>query len=259
MIEITQEAAFDFGLPKWPQMLVTGKDISVEQAKEIIFATDSFLTCTWEYGGGNDRKFNAEFLKSTGYARLNENPFDHIKYGVMSPEQREEHSAFNRLQYARRSKLEELAGFLQTEYVRNSWAASAFIYGPSGWCHPDGKIEFTHNVGKYPEVKTVAKEWHAIATRWPFLDIWVTLMNGESCEVNSPVVTFHVENGELKFYKGTVEPHEGVFRAGSGLGFIGIGSRNYDHEHGLPQEWIQEFADRVRPLIDRAMTETVPP
>ena len=44
---ITKEEAFRRELPKWPQMLVVGKDITVEQAKEIIFATDSQLVNTY--------------------------------------------------------------------------------------------------------------------------------------------------------------------------------------------------------------------
>jgi hypothetical protein len=42
--QISETNAFSLGLPKWPQMRVTGKKISISRAKEIIFATDTFLT-----------------------------------------------------------------------------------------------------------------------------------------------------------------------------------------------------------------------
>ena len=45
-------------LPKWPQMIVTGKRVTVDQAKEIIFRTDSFLSDASDYSGGNARNFN---------------------------------------------------------------------------------------------------------------------------------------------------------------------------------------------------------
>lgn len=45
-------------LPKWPQMIVTGKPVTIDQAKEIIFRTDSFLTSSDEFAGGNNREFN---------------------------------------------------------------------------------------------------------------------------------------------------------------------------------------------------------
>jgi hypothetical protein len=45
-------------LPKWPQMIVTGKPVTVENAKDIIFRTDSFLTSSDEFSGGNNKEFN---------------------------------------------------------------------------------------------------------------------------------------------------------------------------------------------------------
>ena len=45
-------------LPKWSQMIVTGKNVTVEQAKDIIFRTDYFLTDPSKYSAGNDDQFN---------------------------------------------------------------------------------------------------------------------------------------------------------------------------------------------------------
>ncbi len=37
-------------LPKWPQMLVTGDSLTIEQAKEIIRRTDRFFEWKQKYG-----------------------------------------------------------------------------------------------------------------------------------------------------------------------------------------------------------------
>lgn len=42
MKRVTQKEAFKRGLPKWPQMAITGKPVSEEQAKRIIFKTERF-------------------------------------------------------------------------------------------------------------------------------------------------------------------------------------------------------------------------
>ena len=56
----------NLGLPKWPQMMVTGKHVTLEQAKEIIFRTDPFLVDTSKYSGGNAHEFNAWYRKEAG-------------------------------------------------------------------------------------------------------------------------------------------------------------------------------------------------
>lgn len=58
-------------LPKWTKMLVVGKKISVEQAKDIIFRTDPFFTDPSDYSGGNCNRFNTKYRKISGLSFIN--------------------------------------------------------------------------------------------------------------------------------------------------------------------------------------------
>ena len=251
MNKITKEEAFSRGLPKWPQMLVKGTSVTVEQAKEIIFATDTALNSIWSCGT-NDKEFEDWFLEATGYNQLR------CEYELGTLMTEAERHRRSRIFYAREQAFMDRAGFLRTEYVYNSWASSCFVNGPAGWCHPDGTISFIYNVGKWPDVETVYNEWSQIAQRWPFLDLWVTLMNDECCEDGHPVVTFHVHGGEVGIYDGTLEPVAGLppepeFDALSWA--RQVSGTTYDHEHGLPEAWIDEFVDRVRPIVNAVVEE----
>lgn len=56
----------NLGLPKWPQMIVTGQSVTVDQAKNIILRTDSFLTDPYKWSGGNNHKFNTKYREMAG-------------------------------------------------------------------------------------------------------------------------------------------------------------------------------------------------
>lgn len=107
-------------------------------------------------------------------------------------------------------------------------------------------------------MEEVAGDWKKIAARWPFLDIWVTLMNGENCETPAPLVTIHVSNGALTYFKGTEEPHRNAPARDmeDAVKHVMNYSRGggYSHEHGLPDEWIDEFAAKVRPIVESVLT-----
>lgn len=232
-------------------MCVAGKSITVEQAKEIILATDSFLTHVSEYVGGNNREWNKWARDQLGYSVFDSNPDGSygpsgLRFGVA---------------HEKMSRVEQLAGFLKTEYVQNSWASCAFVGGPHGWCHPDGTVRYADNVGKWPSVSEVAEEWEVIGQRWPFLDVWVTLMSGESCEVHrQSVVTFHLFGGELKFFEGTLEPlkFDSVVAPSMKQRLLGVLYGDTRREQGLPDEWVRELGERTRPIVASVMAENEP-
>lgn len=173
------------GLPKWPQMLVTGVPVSEEQALEIIRRTDTFFT----WGGGNNRAFN-NMVHETLRMPVNDS---YEQYPGC-----EQFKSFDDY-WAAKEKWREKWGLVDTEYVINSWISCSFVGGPHGWCHPDGTIGFSDNVGKWPSVEEVYNDWVILAKEFPFLDIGVTLMNGESCEDDiSPVVSFVVKDGTVE-------------------------------------------------------------
>lgn len=153
-------------LPKWPQMVVTGTKITKEQALEIIRRTDQFLG----FPMGNDRAFSEK-----------------VKKTLKIPEG-----------YSEQAKWLEDWGYIWTEYVVNDWICSDFIDGAYGWCHPDGTIGYAYNIGKWPSVSEVLKEWETLAAAFPFLEVEATLMSAEYGEVGFPVVSFLIRNGSVE-------------------------------------------------------------
>lgn len=161
------------------------------------------------------------------------------------------------LTYETQDKIREALGFITTEYVSNSWASCAFIYGPHGWCSPDGTILYVDNVGKWPSVQDVFNDFVILAKAFPYVALTATLMNGEECEEGIlPVITFVVENGSVRLTdehesfhyatKGT--PDRSIDHAISQLGFFG-------REQGLPDEWIIEYGQKITPIIEPIMAE----
>lgn len=195
----------DRGLPKWPQMLVTGAPVTQTQALEIIRRTDSFFS----FPHGNDHAFVEEAIRLIGFP---EEPVGPRRNGSDAKAEKEFFDAFNMF-WKNQSQWREEWGCLGTQYVRNDWVSSCFISGPHGWCHPDGTIGFSDNVGKWPTVEEVKHDWEILAKEFSFLEVEVTLMDKESCEENSqPVVSMLIRNGHVSL----VDPDERDIHAEAG-------------------------------------------
>ncbi len=239
------EELLNVGLPKWPQMVVWGESITTKQAYDIIMRTDSFLCDFSEYSGGNNREWNKWAKQTLGIAsamdmleRLYENPADR-----------------HQKQWQLDDRFKALAGIVSTSYVTNNWASSAFIFGPHGWCHPDGTIGFSDNVGKWPSVQDVLEDWQHIAAAFPYLNLTATLMSGESCEEDTvPLVSIRVNNGKATL-SNPVLPEEPVEQRNIANSFAGFGS--YRREQGLPDEWIILRGTQLAPILDQAFNEAV--
>lgn len=180
-----QAAFFNKSLPKWPQLIIRGKELTAEQAEDIIFKTDSFFTCTI----GNNHKW-------VKWAR------DELGLSTLWPESNEGEEEWTKdwgTLYTTRQKFFDAIGFVNTEYISNSWLSSCFIFGPHGWCHPNGKISYSDNIGKWPSVEEVYIEFETIAEKWPFLEMTARLMDREECEFGgNEVVGFEIANGKVK-------------------------------------------------------------
>ncbi len=115
---------------------------------------------------------------------------------------------------------------------------------------------FEENIGKWPSVEAVAKDWSQIAKRWPVLGLYVTLMDGErSDEGTSPVVTFHVFEGKVEFFNGSLEKHDEV---GHRFGHEPTSCFNLldpRREHGLPVGWIEEFTRMAKDWVNQAIKD----
>lgn len=224
-------------LPKWPQMRVIGKPIAAEQAKEIIFKTDDFLTDASQYSGGNNREFNAAYRKAAGLA------------GCDRAEDIQ--TIMDRFEFE--GKLRASLGCLDLTYISNYWASSCFMYGAHGWCHPNGTLFYRYNVGKWPSEEELTEEWSKVAEAFPFLDLHVMFMSGEGCEDNTEMVFgLHVVDGKAERYE---EPKPEIVEAWEAELYAQPEPLLLGGENGLADDWIAEYAARVRKAaeeIDRA-------
>lgn len=240
----TEITLFDRGLPKWPQMRVEGVPVSVEQAKEIIRRTDTFFS--YPDNAGNDADYDHRVMKKLGIPKL-------LNQSVVPGDIGESWEAQDRWRKS--------WGFIETSYVHNTWMSSSFVFGPHGWCHPDGQISYTDNVGKWPSIQEVYDDWSILAKAFPFLNLVVFLMDREECEDGGiPVVGFQVFDGSVKVFdpssalsdvqlgqiKQQRPPIASLFRApifGNGL----------DREHGIPWAWIEDWSKRPKFILDASI------
>lgn len=221
-------------LPKWPQMVVWGVPVTDEQAKDIILRTDSFLTDICQYGGGNNKRWGAWARTELGFKHLSDD---------------ESHGHW-RLQSLIQEKLRTHIGFVETEYVHNVWAACAFIYGPHGWCHPNGTIWYEDNVGKDPCARVIFEDWQALANAFPFLDLTVTLFNGESAEDDTaPVVSFRVQGGHVALLADVATPGPRPVPQRDERALLRQLVTNPSREQGLDDQWIRDYGAVLVPLV----------
>lgn len=237
--------AFSTSLPRWPQLIIVGETVTHEQAKEIIFRTDSFLTCSDGCLGGNDREFNQAYIDAAGFSKL-ENTF--------IGQDGHEKKIFD---YPKYETFLNKIGFIDLAYVYNRFASSAFVYGPAGFCHPDGKIEFTHNVGKNPNVEDIFEDFLKLAEAFPFLDMKASLYSDEECvsfdEGKQFIIGFIIKNGnvEITFENFNLENQvSSLTEKEQDAIFSKIMSGDFSAERGLPQEWYVEFANKIKSTIE---------
>ncbi len=231
------------GLPKWPQMAVSGKSVTVDQAKEIIRRTDRFFTT---FSRGNDFDYLVEL-----YDKLSM-PFDHHHDEPIAKKLINLGKDVNK-HYEIRDKWLDRWEFIDTEYVRNAWISTAFIHGPNGWCWPDGTIQHTYTVGKWPNVQEIENDWNILAKEFPFLDLGVTLMDDEDGENGKPVVSMIVKDGSVTLVDPEfIDVHgDAVLREIPEIKFDAYASEEnlYKYEKGISDEWINEWTERANKLF----------
>lgn len=135
---------------KWPLLLATGKQVTPEQADDILLRT-----CQWL--GGNDREWETTVGLVLG--------IDQDRYG---------------LDWKSERAWRERIGSVDLHYFGNARIYSPYVGGPHGWCDWDGRIGCgNYNLGKWPAVAEVEEDLAVIAAAWPFLDMRVQLVEDE--------------------------------------------------------------------------------
>jgi len=217
------------GLPKWPGMLVTGKPIKIAQAKEIIRRTDYFFQNPEH--SGSDHAFNKRVMRL-----LN----------IPDSFQREVTPRENTRQYIRQEEWRRQWGFIQTQYVHNNWIASSYVYGPHGWAHPDGKIQHAHNVGKWPSCQDIYEDWVTLAAAFPFIDLSAVLVDDEIQSKMEPtaVCGFRIQNGQVEIFSPTEIPEkfDEIVSEENDLDITATPMCSSENEHGIPYQWIEDWA-----------------
>lgn len=183
---------FSKGLSKWPALIVVGKPVTKEQAKEIIIRTDSLNFST------NDAEFSKQLNKIV--YDIPSSRWD-LNDSICKIHNLEIMEAFS----WQEKKLKSF-NLLNLDYLRNHQIVSSWIGGAHGWCNWNGYIGCNnYNIGKYPSVEEVYNEWVIIAKEFPFLNLKSQLLSGETCEENlAPVVEYIIKNGKVKL----IEPKE---------------------------------------------------
>lgn len=177
-----KDKADEISLPKWPAMVVKGRNVTPLQAAEIIIKTDSHLP-DFKYAGNDDnlaKQMNALF--GIPWQEHGDKNFDHNLF------------------WETKQKLTNKLGHLEIGYLTNDRIISSYVGGPHGWCNWQGNI-FTnsYNIGKWPDVTEVAEDWGQIAEAFPYLDLQCQLFSEEQCseEPTVSLVTFIVNKGQV--------------------------------------------------------------
>lgn len=226
-----QSELYNALLTKWPKMVVTGTKIPEYLALEVIRRTDDFFS----FPIGNDKDFIAKAVKAVRYPDM----LDFRDDGSLP-------RYFNE-----RSRWMDAWEYISTEYVVNSWISCSFIGGPHGWCHPDGTIGFSDNIGKWPTVPKVCADWSSIASEFPMLEIEATLFDNEAGhEDTKPVVSILIRNGKVELvdprvrniheeFSRTIEPEKDIQEC-----FLSI-IHGTMSEHALPLETLEAWGKKI--------------
>ena len=146
---------------KWPQCVIIGNKITIDQAKEVIARTDSMFV--YEYGS-NEREYDKCIYNIIGRPQLD--------YNTTIKEYSKIINDIN--DFIKRNNLLEL------RYLTNAQIASCYIGGTHGWCHPNGTIFSNDNIGKWPSWDEIHDDCKDIAHAFPFLDMKVYIFNQEA-------------------------------------------------------------------------------
>lgn len=221
-------------LPKWPQMVIRGEPVTLDQAAEILVRTSSF------YFHSNDPQFEDELYSILDNA-MGFN-FDINDYqGTTFTKERE--LIFDRLERLKEDN--RLNQILDLYYLENERFVNSWVGGPKGWVNWDGEVGCcNYNIGKWPSALQVEQEWSYIAKAFPYLDLRCQLMSGETCEDNVPLIEYVIKEGEVKAAIPKEKIVSNVPYVDSADSLLG-NTNNPNRERGCTLKQFQEAIDLV--------------
>lgn len=170
-------------LTKWPQLVVTGKNVTTEQAAEIIIRT----TNLWFTSNEED---------------IEEKLYEIIDKTFKFTYEIDKNTKNSGEKKALRRDLLSNYNSLDLHYLENERIVNCWVDGTKGWLSWSGEVGCSnYNIGKWPTTTEVYKEWKLIAKAFPYLDLQCQLMSGESCEKEEeikPVIEYIIKNGDVQ-------------------------------------------------------------
>lgn len=231
-------------LGKWPCLVVVGDPVTPEQAMEILIRTDMLEFIT------NDKYFNNK-CASYFYGRQ----IDSL--GSFSDQFRGEDGKVDFHNYWRfKDRTKDAVGQIDLQYLYNSRIMSSWMGGPHGWCDWNGYIGCSnYNIGKWPSVEEVCKEWQAIATAFPYLNIKSQLIADEG--EGNIAIEFEVKDGKV-----TVKTPDSLLKAVEdydvGEAIKRIVHQGYsEDERGCTYEKFVEAVDYTQKRIQQNITSEI--
>lgn len=173
-------------LPKWPGMIVEGDPVTPDLAAEIIIRTDSQLPDFTYAGNDPELCHQLNDIFSVPHAGIDTDKL---------------------------WKLRDKLHMVPVGYLCNDRIVSSWVGGPHGWVNWNGFVgSRNYNIGKWPDVDSVLKEWQAIATAFPSLKLTCWLYSKETCEPdNTAIVQFDIVSGTATAHLPDREPQNPVF------------------------------------------------
>lgn len=231
--ELSMEQFFNRHLHKWPKMKLTGIPVPIVQAKDIISKTDEFIIDMSKTAGGNNRDWNKWANETLHFSKLielqNIDTWDQYDLSKVH--------------------LQDKFNLVKTWFVKNDWMSSNYIFGPNGWCSPIGKIAFNDSIGPNPKVKDIYIDFVLIAKAFPYLQMTATVYEEYDDDSIENVVTFVVKNGNVEMTDEHDAHHYDVDLE-SNVNMLEEILSNPSSEQGIPNEWVIDFGNKFKPIID---------
>lgn len=176
---------------KWPALVVSGRPVTPDQAAEIIIRT-----AHWPRSS-NHQELDQAFNEAAGFLP----EFSWLLREGITREEREAIYHHNEENAAR-------LGILDLQYLLNYRLTSTWIGGLHGWVDWDGTVGCSnYNIGKWPSVEDVTREWELIAKTFPFLNLRCQVYSGDTCDKDiEPTAEWLIRDGNVTLTSPNIPP-----------------------------------------------------